>query len=618
MKGRFLIFDPVKEVTVQQPGCTIPGFAFSHTSSRPPGNILLPVTVKRINMKSVVFSASAFILLSLAVSCNNETNPDFQVLVKEMNLKTGAVISCGPADKQYGDVDFAVSGSAESKADFTLGVKLLHSFEYDEAEKVFARIIEREPGLAMAYWGVAMANFHPLWTPPTEAELEKGAKSITIAQGIEEKPAREAAYINALATFYKDWQTIDYRTRTLAFEKAMEGLYNDFPDDTETAVFYALSLVAAADPSDKTFQKQKKAGNLLNRLYPDQPNHPGIVHYLIHTYDYPELARAALPAARKYASIAPSSAHALHMPSHIFTRLGLWQECIQSNLASVNSAQCYAEQAGINGHWDEELHGLDYLVYAHLQQGDNEAAKKQWDYLAAIKEVHPVNFKVAYAFAAIPSRYLLENRLWKEAAGLQVKPANFTWEAYPWQKAMIHFTRLLGAVHTSQLENAKAEMLQLTRMQKELAAQKDAYKANQVQIQVTAAEAWIKWKEGKKEEALQLMAEAAASEDKTEKHPVTPGEVVPAKELLGDMLLAMNKPAAALAVYADNLQKRPNRFNALYGAALAAERSGDASKAESYYRQLLTIVKPGTAQRAEVNAARRFVEKRIGLQKKMV
>lgn len=569
-------------------------------------------------MKSKPFFV-AFTLLSATVfSCGDENVQDLQVLVKEMNLKTGAVISCGPADKQFGDVDFAVSGSAESKADFTLAVKLLHSFEYDEAEKVFARIINREPGLAMAYWGVAMANFHPLWTPPTEAELEKGAKAITIAQGIAEKPAREAAYINALATFYKDWQTVDHRTRTLAFEKAMEDLYNNFPTDKETAVFYSLALVAAADPADKTFQKQKKAGNLLNRLYPGQPNHPGIVHYLIHTYDYPELATAALPAARKYASIAPSSAHALHMPSHIFTRLGLWQECIQSNLASVNSAQCYAEQAGIIGHWDEELHGLDYLVYAYLQQGDNEAAKKQWDYLATINEVHPVNFKVAYAFAAIPSRYLLENRLWQEAANLQVKPANFTWEAYPWQKAMIHFTRLLGAVHTGQLEKAKAELVQLSRMRNELAAQKDAYKVNQVQIQVTAAEAWIKWKEGKTEEALQLMTEAAGREDKTEKHPVTPGEVVPARELLGDMLLQVNKPAAALAVYMENLQKRPNRFNALYSAALAAERSGNATKAETYYRQLLAMVKPGAAQRTEVNAARRYVEKRTGLQKKSV
>jgi tetratricopeptide (TPR) repeat protein len=570
-------------------------------------------------MKSKPFAFVAFALLSSTVfSCGEENVQDFQVLVKEMNLKTGEVISCGPADKQFGDLDFAISGSPESKTDFTLAVKLLHSFEYDEAEKVFARIINRGPGLAMAYWGVAMANFHPLWTPPTEAELEKGAKAITIAREIAEKTAREAAYIHALATFYKDWRTTDHRTRTLAFEKAMEALHNDFPNDNETAVFYALALVAAADPADKTFQKQKKAGNLLNRLYPAQPNHPGIVHYLIHTYDYPELATAALPAARKYASIAPSSAHALHMPSHIFTRLGLWQECILSNLASVNSAQCYAEQAGIDGHWDEELHGLDYLVYAYLQQGDNEAAKKQWDYLATISEVHPVNFKVAYAFAAVPSRYLLENRLWKEAADLQVKPANFTWEAYPWQKAMIHFTRLLGAVHTGQLEGAKAELVQLTRMRNELAAQKDAYKVNQVQIQVTAAEAWIKWKEGKTEEALQLMEEAAASEDKTEKHPVTPGEVVPARELLGDMLLQVNKPAAALAVYTANLQKRPNRFNALYGAALAAERSGEAAKAETYYRQLLAMVKPGTAQRAELNAARRYVEKRTGLQKKSV
>ncbi|NTS39744.1 tetratricopeptide repeat protein [Flavisolibacter sp. BT320] len=560
-------------------------------------------------MKRTSCLSSAFALLSVCFfSCGENKVPDYPVLVKAMNLKTGAVISCGPAGNEFGEVNFVVSGSPEIAKEFNLAVKLLHSFEYDEAEKVFAGIIAKEPTLAMAYWGVAMANFHPLWTPPTETELKKGAQALAFAMEREEKSPRERAYIEALATYYNSWETVDHRTRCLAFEKAMEALYKAFPDDKETAVFYALSLVAAADPSDKTYAKQKKAGDLLNRLYPGQPDHPGIVHYIIHTYDYPELATAALPAARKYASVAPSSAHALHMPSHIFTRLGLWEEAIGTNLASVASAQCYAEQAGIRGHWDEELHGLDYLVYAYLQKGDNDAAKKQWDYLAAINEVQPVNFKVAYAFAAIPSRYLVENRLWKEAASLQVKPANFDWKAYPWQKAMIHFTRLLGAVHTGQLDAANGELAAMVTLQQELAAQKDAYKVNQVGIQIASGDAWIKWKEGKRTEALQRMQEAADLEDKTGKHPVTPGEVVPAKELLGDLLLQMAEPEKALAVYTANLQKHPKRFNGLYGAAVAAERSGRMEEARALYRQLLSVAKSGASERPELSKARNFVK----------
>ena len=549
-----------------------------------------------------------FILLLLtAFSCMEKHHGPSKELVESINLKRGEVIYCGPTDQELGSVAFEFSGNEKVKEDFNLGVKLLHSFEYDEAEKVFARTIDKQPECAMAYWGVAMSNFHPLWAPPTVPELTKGAKALEIAQSIAQKSKREADYINALSSFYNEWDKVDHRTRCIRFEKSMENLYTKYKNDKEASIFYALALNAAADPADKTYQKQKKAGAILNALYPNEPNHPGIVHYIIHTYDYPELAELGLPAARKYASIAPASAHALHMPSHIFTRLGLWDECIKSNLESVTNAQCYAKSAGIKGHWDEELHGLDYLVYAHLQKGENDLAKKQWDYLKTIKEVHPVNFKVAYAFAAIPSRYLLENKNWKEAASLKAHDENFSWKEHPWQEAIIHFTRLMGSVHIGNIASAKEELKELNLLHNKLIEQKDSYKANQVQIQIKASEAWISLKEGKHDEAVALMKFAADLEDKTGKHPVTPGEVIPARELLGDLLLQINKPDQALEVYEAVLKKNPNRFNALYGAGLAAEKSGNVEKAKSYYRQLLTMAKGSNSNRPELNAIKLYL-----------
>ncbi len=255
--------------------------------------------------------------------------------IRAINLKRGEMVVCGPADKQFGSVQFDISCPNAVKSTFNLAMALLHSFEYDEAEKVFTKIIDREPGCAMAYWGVAMCNYHPLWAPPGPAELAKGAKVIVLAESLKQKSERESAYINAIAVYYKDWEQSDQLTRCIRYEKAMEKLHSQYPDDREAAIFYALALDAAADPADKTFARQKKAGAILNAIYPDEPGHPGIVHYIIHTYDYPGLAELALPAARKYALVAPSSAHAQHMPSHIFTRLGLWSECISSNLNST-------------------------------------------------------------------------------------------------------------------------------------------------------------------------------------------------------------------------------------------------------------------------------------------
>ena len=535
--------------------------------------------------KSLLLNLAAAIVL---LSCKQKGAAPSKETISELDLKRGDIISCGAPNKEFGTAVFPTSCKEETKADFNLAVELLHSFEYDDAEKAFAKVIDKDPSCAMAYWGIAMSNFHPLWTPPSEAELKKGLKAVQVAQSLD-KTKREETYIDAISAFYSDWDKKDHLTRCLQFEKGMEKVYNYYPDDMEAAIFYALSLNAAADPADKTFAKQKRAGEILNLIYKSQPNHPGIIHYIIHTYDYPELAQFGLEAARRYATVAPSSAHALHMPSHIFTRLGLWDECIQSNIASVESAKCYAQTLGIKGHWDEELHGLDYLVYGYLQKRDKDSAKQFLDYLGTIKSVTPTNFKVAYAFAAIPARYYLENKMWAEAVRISLAD-NIPWKNFPWQEAIVHFAKLLGAVHTKQIPLAKQELSELNKLHQKLIDVKDAYKANQVAIQMKTGEAWIALAEGKNEDAVTSMRVAADMEDKTEKHPVTPCEVLPADELLGDMYTQLEKPKEALEAYEQNLKQRPNRFHSLFGATLAARRSGNLDKSNFYHEQLMKVV----------------------------
>jgi tetratricopeptide (TPR) repeat protein len=552
-----------------------------------------------------IFLLSSYVL----ISCNGSNAGPSRELINSIDLKRGAVISCGSIKDQAGSpVDFDFTGSDKLKKDFNHAIELLHSFEYDESEKVFAKIIDADPGCAMAYWGVAMSNFHALWTPPTEAELIKGSKAVEIAQSISGKSKRETAYIDAIATFYKDWNKTDHITRCIRYEKAMEKLFSDYGDDKEAAIFYALALDASAKPTDKTFANQKKAAAVLNAIYPSEPNHPGIIHYIIHTYDYPGLAERALPSARKYAQVAPYSAHALHMPSHIFTRLGYWDESIRSNLESVASAKCYGEQAGIKGHWDEELHGIDYLVYAYLQKGDNNHANQQLAYLRTFTEVHPLNFKVAYAFAAIPSRIYLENKNWKEAASLQLYPSDLPWEKYPWQESIVHYTRLLGAVHIKNMDLARSELSKLKELHNVLQKQKDVYKTSQVAIEIKTGEAWIDYASGQKESGIKKMTEASDMEDATEKHPVTPGEVLPARELLGDMFFEMGNYKEALSSFEAVMQKRPNRFNSLYGAGKCAEKLKDDKKARSYYQQLQAINQGANSERPELSLVSVFLK----------
>ncbi|MDQ3016838.1 MAG: tetratricopeptide repeat protein [Bacteroidota bacterium] len=562
-------------------------------------------------MKNLFQTKSLLFFLVLTAfgqsSCKVGSTAPSAEAINSINLKRGDVILCGNEDQTFGDVNFETSCPGVAKDHFTRAVAMLHSFEYDESEKVFAKAIDAAPDCAMAYWGVAMCNYHPLWTPPSEAELEKGLQALTVAKTITNVTEREAAWINALFAFYNDYKNKDHRTRSLAYEAGMEKLYSVYPEDKEAAIFYALALDGAADPADTSFVKQKKAGEILTALNPGQPDHPGLIHYMIHSYDSPALANLALPAARKYASIAPSSAHAQHMPSHIFTRVGSWDESIKSNLVSKDAALCYAEGSGIKGHWDEELHALDYLMYGYLQQGDTKSAKEELDYLQTIDLVFPAQFKEAYAFAAMPARFYLENRMWNEAANLEAHPSGFPWQKFPWQFAITHFTRALGAVHTNQLADARTELVVLNTFRDSLVSKKDTYKANQVHIQIKATEGWILWKEGKKNEALASMQESANMENLTQKHPVTPGEVLPAQELLGDMLMEMNKPKEALEAYERDLKKHPNRFNGLYGAALAAEKAGQHDKAKTYYQQLIDIAKTEGPVRSEIEKAKAFI-----------
>ncbi len=546
-------------------------------------------------MKQVLKFLPLALISLLVVSCATKKKKDQSAnKLQSIDLLRGDIALCSSGEGQFGTVEFSLSCSEKVKANFNLATALLHSFEYVEAEKAFAKVIDEDPNCAMAYWGAAMCSFHPLWSPPSREDLEKGSRIISVARSLE-KSERESDYLEAIACIYDHWDKFDHRSRADKFEKATEKIYEKYPGDKEAAIFYALALRATADPTDKSFAKQKKAGKILINIFASEPNHPGIAHYIIHTYDYPELAELALPAARKYASIAAASAHAQHMPSHIFTRLGLWEESVKSNLNSISAAQCYAQNLGIKGHWDEELHGMDYLVYAYLQQGQDDKASKQLEYLKTIGQVSPLNFKGAYTFASIPARCALEQKHWQEAAQLELFPTNFPWQDFPWEKAIIHFGRILGAVHINKLEEAKNELLQLHSIYDLLHENSEKnYEANQVLIQIKASEGWIQFAEGKKTEAVKLMTAAADMEDATEKHPVTPGEVIPARELLGDMYSEMNLPGKAV--------------DGLFGAGLAERKLGNKRSATSYFKQLLDITNFPESKRAELAVAQSFLK----------
>jgi len=531
---------------------------------------------------------------------NSKTSAD----LSNIDLLRGDIALCG--DPEFGELSFTISCKNSSRETFNLAVSLLHSFEYDEAEKTFVKIIDADPDCAMAYWGVAMSIYHALWFAPSDIELEKGAKVLMVAESAP-RTSREQEYLDAIGAFYDDWEKLDHATRALKVEKKMGELYENHPDDTEAAIFYALALKSTADRSDMTYANQRKAGKILESLFPDQPDHPGIAHYIIHNYDNPELAPLALPTARRYAEIAPASAHAQHMPSHIFTRLGLWQESINTNLNSAGSAVCYAEAVNMEGHWDQEIHAIDYLVYAYLQQGDNARAREQLDYLTGMRKMSSDLTVVAYPLAAIPARMALENKDWSQAANLELSAIEFAWEEHPWEKSILHFAKALGASHMGDINQAQLDIASLEALHQQLVELDEIYSVNQVMIQIKAARAWLYYAQGNHEEALVLMQESSDMEELTTKHPVTPGEVLPSSELLGDMLMALNRPEEALKAYQIDLRGHPNRFNGVYGAATASKALGDQAKAVMYFDMLIALDAASISTRSELDEARQFL-----------
>jgi tetratricopeptide (TPR) repeat protein len=510
-----------------------------------------------------------------------------------------------------GQVNFPVSCTPEAQRTFGRGVALLHSFWYDQAEKTFSQVSRIDPACAMAYWGIAMSLYHPVWLPPTMADLKKGIGAIGKANSIGAKTQRERDYIAATEVFYKDYEKVPHRKRALAWRDAMQRLSARYPEDREAATFYALALIATAPPIDKTYASQKQAAEILNRILPEQPNHPGVIHYLIHSYDSPQLAILALPAAQTYAKIAPESPHALHMPSHIFTRLGLWENSIQSNLASVAAAKSQMAKTLPGATSQDQLHAMDYLAYAYLQTCQDEEAKHVMDEAAAVSKVDQQVFQAAYALAAIPVRYALERRRWSAAAALQVRPAWFPWMRFQYAEAITHFARALGSARTGNISEARAGIQELTRIEQTLRQSQEDYDwSAQVEVQRLAAFAWLKHLEGNEESALRSMRAGADLEDTMEKHPVTPGPVLPARELLGELFMELDQPARALPEFETVLQSSPNRFNAVYGAARAAELSGDRKKAEERYSQLVRLCGHADTQRLELQNARAFLQRR--------
>ena len=516
-----------------------------------------------------------------------------------------------PSEK-LGDVNFTVSCTPQAQKQFNRAVAWLHSFEYEEAAKVFNEVATSDPQCGMAYWGVAMTSYHPLWAAPTADELKHGWNAVEKAQQIGARTQRERDYIAALEMFYKDSDKLDHRTRTFAYYDAMKRLYESNPSDQEAAVFYSLSLIATgAMSNDKTYTREKEAAQILNRVLARQPQHPGVAHYLIHTYDYPPLAQLALPAARSYAKIAPASAHAQHMPSHIFIRLGLWQEAIRSNLDAEASAKAFALRNKMAGAWDEQLHAMDYLVYAYLQSAQDKQALGVLDEMLKLKSVEPQTFKVAYAFAAIPARYVLERKQWNEATKLMLPPNTvgmFPWQKFGWAEAHIHFARALGFARTGDVASARQELDQLAALRDALVIGKGEYDwAKQVEIERQIAAAWLAYAEGKKDESLQLMRAVAELDDATDKHPVTPGALLPAREQLGELLLELKQPSAALQEFETSLRSTPERFNGVYGAARAASLAADEKKAKSYYEKLLSLAQQADTPRPEITEAKAFL-----------
>jgi len=510
-----------------------------------------------------------------------------------------AVATTATASSQLGKVSFPTSCSQAVQADFDRAVALLHSFWLDAAGKAFAAVTQADPACAMAHWGTAMVKLgNPLAAPAQRKAVEEGWEAIQRAKAAGPRTPRERGYVEALETFYRDFDKADHRTRALAYEKAMEQLSRRHPEDREAAIFYALALNMTAPPTDKTYANQLKAAAILEKIFAEQPEHPGVAHYLIHSYDYPPIADKGLDAARRYAAIAPASPHARHMPSHIFTRVGAWRESIDSNRASAAV-----------GNQANKLHAQDYMVYGHLQLGEDVEARKVLEEVRAITAIdmqNPLFFAAGYSIAAIPARYALERGQWAEAAALTLPASEYEWSKTPQAEALLVFARALGAARTGKVDTARKDLERLDAIHAALATMKQGYWAGEVDVQRQTVRAWIARVEGRTDEAVRLMRAAADAEDLTEKHIVSPGRLVPARELLGEMLFEAGRPAEALAAFEASQKREPNRFRGHLGVARAAKAAGDQARARAAYESLLRLAASGS-ERPEVREARAFV-----------
>jgi hypothetical protein len=496
--------------------------------------------------------------------------------------------SHGARAGRLGTVHLDTSCASAVQKEFDRGVAVLHSFWFSAAIESFKTVLEGDPRCIMAQWGIAMSWWgNPFGGFRSAQALKAGLAAIDAAKASGGGTEREKAYVAAVDRLFRDGATVDQRTRILAYEKAMEGLASTYRDDVEAQIFYALALDQSALPTDKTYANQLKAADILEAEFKRQPEHPGLAHYIIHSFDVPALAPRALDAARRYAKIAPDAPHALHMPSHTFTRVGAWQESIDANLAS-------AEAARKDNAASEELHALDYQAYAYLQTGQDAEAKRTLDLIAALgAKIDTASAGNAapppagyYALAAIPARYALERDAWTEAAALTPRTTPFAWA-----DAVTHFARALGAARSGRAAAAGPDIERLAALRDALKKANDPYWTEQVEIQRRVAAAWVALAERRQVDAVTMLREAADMEDATEKAAVTPGPIKPARELLGEMLLQLNRPAEALAEFEVALKKEPNRFRATYGAARAAEAAGQRQRASAHYASLLRIAK---------------------------
>jgi hypothetical protein len=508
--------------------------------------------------------------------------------------------------EKLGTVHFATSCNEVAQKEFSRAVALLHSFQFSRAIEGFNAVLREDATCGIAHWGIALSD----WSNPFTAgmkdkgQLQAGRESAERGKTVGAKTERERAYIAAVGKLYRDFESTPQRARLIAYRDAMGEVAAKYPEDHEAQIFYALAIAASEDPADKTYAGRLKAGAILEKLFEEAPMHPGLAHYIIHTYDVPALAGRGLVAARRYSEIAPDAPHALHMPSHTFTRTGYWQESIDSNLAAAAAARREGQTA-------EELHATDYEIYAYLQTGQDQAARRVLDSLPEIATRFDPKAVISgaggpsagyFALAAIPARYALERQDWKQAVQLALRETPF-----PYTDAMTWFARGLGAARLRQASAANESARALQQIRERLLKASENYWAGQVEIQEVAVGAWAALAAGRKEEALRKMKLAAELEDGTEKSAVTPGPLAPARELLGEMLLEMNEPGQALEQFEATLKKEPGRFRALYGAARAGQLSGNRDACQKYFREMLKVSahadKPGSSELIEAQRA---------------